>query len=631
MKTSIFFALIFVFSNFIAFSQTGTVPKVYKNIKIDKTGKFYYEEENQKFYEYDEKYLYSIKKLQGNPVGDATGILLDFKAKELTGKITYGFIDYANSKHPVPVWFKRSAYIKAGKTKIDIKKNLSGRYDMIHWEKNGYGVLSFRIFNKKNEILYDGIVSFKYENKKFIVTASIIDGPHVSKLTSNSVVIWFNTDKAIKANIEVESKKFSDTKATTHHEIEITGLQPNKTYEYTVNYDGLKQKYTFKTAPKTGSRKPFVFAYASDSRAGNGGGERDFNGANAYIAKKIMALASYNNAAFLQFTGDMINGYSSSIDRTELEYANWKRAIEPFSHHFPVIATVGNHEVIGKRFVSKEDNFKQFVTGFPFETESSAAVFANNFVNPENGPLSEDNSACDPDKSTIDFPPYSETVFYYTYDNVAVVVLNSNYLYTPTLTNDITAGGNLHGYIMDNQLKWLEETILKLEKDKNVDHIFVTQHTPAFPNGGHVGDDMWYYGNNKFRPIIAGKKVEKGIIERRDQYLDILINKSTKVVAILTGDEHNYNKVKISPDVNIYPKNYKYNKFKRNRTIWQINNGAAGAPYYAQDKSTPWTKAVSGFSTQNALVLFYVEGKKVKVKVLNPDTFETVDEYTLRK
>jgi len=183
---------------------------------------------------------------------------------------------------------------------------------------------------------------------------------------------------------------------------------------------------------------------------------------------------------------------------------------------------------------------------------------------------------------------------------------------------------------MDKQLEWLDKTIGMFEKDKDIDHVFITQHTPAFPDGGHVGDDMWYKGNNKFRPYVAGKPVDKGIIERRDEYLNILINKSSKVISLLTGDEHNYNKLHLSPDVNIYPDDWKFDKLKRNRTIWQINNGAAGAPYYAQDKSVPWTNAVSGFSTQNALVLIYVNGKKVSVKVMNPETLDIFDEYDLR-
>jgi hypothetical protein len=88
----------------------------------------------------------------------------------------------------------------------------------------------------------------------------------------------------------------------------------------------------------------------------------------------------------------------------------------------------------------------------------------------------------------------------------------------------------------------------EFEQDPNIDHIFVTQHTPVFPNGGHSGDDMWYSGNNEKRPYIAGKPVQKGIIERRDEYLDILINQSKKVVGVLTGDEHNYNRLQLTKD-----------------------------------------------------------------------------------
>ncbi len=63
---------------------------------------------------------------------------------------------------------------------------------------------------------------------------------------------------------------FSDEKACMHHEIKITGLNPASEYKYKVEYGVLSQEYKFTTAPKKGERKPFVFAYASDSRSGNG-------------------------------------------------------------------------------------------------------------------------------------------------------------------------------------------------------------------------------------------------------------------------------------------------------------------------------------------------------------------------
>jgi len=80
----------------------------------------------------------------------------------------------------------------------------------------------------------------------------------------------------------------------------------------------------------------------------------------------------------------------------------------------------------------------------------------------------------------------------------------------------------------------------------------------------------------------------------------------------------------------MYPEAYFLEKLKLNREIWQINNGAAGAPYYAQEQ-TPWSEHVTGFTTRNALVLISVEGQKVSMKVINPDTLELIDEAVLRE
>ena len=208
-----------------------------------------------------------------------------------------------------------------------------------------------------------------------------------------------------------------------------------------------------------------------------------------------------------------------------------------------------------------------------------------------------------------------------------MVVLNSNYWYAPTHNQVKVTGGNIHGYIMDNQMEWMKVTLRELDEDPDIDHIFVTIHTPFFPNGGHLTDDMWYEENNEIRPVVAGKPVAKGIIERRDELLDIIVNQTKKTKAILTGDEHNYARTRLNSKTKIY-KSYSGPKISLNREIWQINNGAAGAPYYAQEK-TPWTKSVSGFTTQNALVFFHVDGENIRVEVYNPDTLEKFDQFDL--
>ena len=119
---------------------------------------------------------------------------------------------------------------------------------------------------------------------------------------------------------------------------------------------------------------------------------------------------------------------------------------------------MGNHEALVSIF-HDGSSFGVQVDKFPFNTKSAEKIFADNFVNPKNGPESEDGSVYDPKPNQMDFPSYSENVYFYTYDNVAMVVLNSNYWYAPSTYEIPKTGGNPHGYIMDNQLQWLSKTI----------------------------------------------------------------------------------------------------------------------------------------------------------------------------
>jgi hypothetical protein len=479
------------------------------------------------------------------------------------------------------------------------------------------------------QILYEGRVEFT-GNAPFEVANTITEGPFVNLVTDNSAVISLKTLYKSIVSIKIGEKLFQDSIPVINHEISVNALKAEKEYAYSVIYGNNEKHFSFKTSPKPGARHPFIFGYASDSRAGVGGGERDIYGVNHYIMKKIMALASYENVAFMQFTGDMISGYSSDKNEVDLQYANWKRAVEPFAHYLPIYCGIGNHEVLLYKFPATGMHYGVSITRFPFAAESSETKFANTFVLPQNGPQSEDGAIYDPDKNEVNFPSYKENVYYYTYDNMAMIVLNSDYWFAPSLFKDSRISGNLHGYIMDRQLEWFSKILKKLEKDDNIDHIFVTLHTPLFPNGGHMSSCMWYKGDNSKRAIVSGKPVAYGIIERRDQLLDMMINRSKKVVAVLTGDEHNYCRLKIDADIDMYPKNYDKNKIAITRTFWQINNGAAGAPYYALQES-PWTANLKRFSTQNALVLIYIDGKNVSIKVLNPDTLELIDESVLVK
>jgi hypothetical protein len=614
-------------SSFLLFSQPDTsIFRAHTQVTMS-NGRAFLEYKGQRILESSNFPPYTLSRMQGNPVGTDQGIAFDF-GQGFEGKLYYGFIPYGDTRHPHPVYFRSPVNIRDGKAEVRIT-GMGGTYDMVAWQQQGQGVVGYRVTDESGQMLYDGIIQFKGKGP-FDVITTVIEGPFINCLTHQGAIISFTTNMPVKPAVVVGGKRFEAATEGTLHEIPVTGLQSARDYPYELHYGGMVLRFNFRTAPKPGSRQPFSFTYASDSRAGQGGGERNVWGSNNYIMKKIMALGQMKQARFMQFTGDLINGYLINKDNMHLQYANWKRAIQPFAHYAPMYAGMGNHEALIHRFEYREGEETTVfqVDRAPYATESAEAVFAANFVNPQNGPDSEDGAVYDPNPDQLDFPSYKENVYYYTYDNVAVIVLNSDYWYAPTTARIPYTSGGMHGYVMDMQLKWLEETVARLEGEKSVDHIFVTTHTPFFPNGGHVKDDMWYGGNNEMRPYVMGKAVEKGIIERRDQLLDVLVNRSRKVRAILTGDEHNYNRLLLTPETVIYPEGYAYPKIKLSRTIYQINNGAAGAPYYAQEQ-TPWTSFVSGFTTQHALVFFHVKGRKISVEVLNPDTLEEVDRFTL--
>jgi hypothetical protein len=628
MKPRSILTLLWVGSAILGCHAQRGIPKVYSNMGME-NGKLYLERNGTKVYNVDLPPDHTLDQMLGNPVGADRGINLDFQDTLLQGTLYYGFIHYDDSKHPLPVYFRSSSAIVAGKAQINISDALSGRYDMIGWEKSGKGTLGYRVVDAEGNMFYDGKVAFKGTGP-FEIDIAVTEGPFVNLVTAEGATLTFQTNTEVVAEVEVDGRKFRDQAATREHVIAISGLSPDTEYEYSLYTGGIAQKYAFRTAPEPGSRSSFTFAYASDSRSGQGGGERNIYGVNSYIMKKIMAATVMHEARFFQFTGDLIDGYLTSKEATNLQYANWKRSIEAFAHYLPVYVGMGNHEALEYWFYDRSDQRVMKVDRFPFETESAEAVYRENFHMPMNGPESEDGAVYDPNPRRTDFPSYKESVYYYIYDNIAVIVLNSDYLYASSTAFIRLTGGNLHGYLLDKQMEWLAETLQALEADERIDHIFVTQHTPAFPNGGHVGDDMWYGGNNQYRPYIAGKTLGKGIIERRDEFLDLLVNQSEKVVAMLTGDEHNYNRLKISSELNIYPDMYFAEKIEFSREIWQINNGAAGAPYYAQEE-TPWSEHVQEFTTQHALVLIHVEGERITMEVINPDTLELIDEAVLRE
>ncbi|MFW6019181.1 MAG: metallophosphoesterase family protein [Bacteroidales bacterium] len=607
------------------------IPAVHSNITNDNNKNLYFETSvGDKWSLNYQKPKYTLDQFRNAAEGYEKGIRFDF-GNEFDGLLYYGFLNRAKILSSFPVFYKKAVKITDGQAKINILEELSGKYDMVNWEESGSGELFYRVVNANGEMIYDGKLFFQ-EQRPFRVGSSVIEGPFVNKVKPEEVVISFTTNKTVTPRLVVDDRIIKSSAKQKHHEIHVDDLLPDSSYKYHIVVDNYEISSAFTTAPAPGSRNAFVFGFTSDSRAGKGGGERNIHGVNAYMMKKIAAFAASQNVAFWQFTGDMIDGYLQNKKQTELQYANWKQAVEPFAHNVPVFTAMGNHEAVTMNFNEKKEEYGAAIDRFPYQNESSEAIYAEQFVNFQNGPASEDGAEYDPvtnQNETYDFPPYSENVYSYTWDNVGMIVMNSDYWYAPVPDFIPQISGNPHGYIMDNQLKWLKQVLEDMEANPDIDHVFVTMHATPFPNGGHAKDGMWYQGNNKIRPYINGNAHEKGIIERRDELLDLMINKSQKTLAVLCGDEHNYSHLLINDTMPRYPEGYEKPKLKLERDFRQLTNGSAGAPYYAQEK-LPWSENVKTFSTQNAFILFYVNDKNVRVKVVNPETFQQIDTFELR-
>jgi len=166
-------------------------------------------------------------------------------------------------------------------------------------------------------------------------------------------------------------KSFEESVASTHHEVHVNGLAPATPYTYLVSYGDREDKHHFRTAAKEGGRKPFTFAFAAANRATTGGGERDFGGTNYQASRAIMASSMQNGAVFMLAMGDMTNGGNVSEDGHLLEYANWKRSLEPFWHQIPVYSGFGDHEVNYITFSADSITKRSSkIDRFPYASES---------------------------------------------------------------------------------------------------------------------------------------------------------------------------------------------------------------------------------------------------------------------
>lgn len=395
---------------------------------------------------------------------------------------------------------------------------------------------------------------------------TLTEGPFVDVPTPTGVTLSLETEVPSLATVlalapDGTRHLFDSTEASTRHEIPVTGLAPDTLYHYRVGVIdargalGGAGDFAFRTAPET--TRPFRFAVMSDSRSALGGAEHMTEGSNHKILREFTREAFKLGADFILFPGDLISGYTTARREFEIQLEAWKRATGPVHAYIPIIAGMGNHEL----YLTQKQGGPRYDVDTPDSTED---IFAAEFVNPTNGPPPEREGA----------PPYSENVFSFDYGKVHVVSVNTNY-WISTRPGDTH---NREGHIMDGQMAWIEADIQDA-RERGASFIFVFTHEPGFPNGGHVGDAMYW----------RGKSAQMNAM--RNRFWKLMSDHRVDVV--FHGDEHNYSRLRVDSEMNP----------EFTHPVWQIITGGCGAPHYARDTKVPWARRVARFSPMEHFVM----------------------------
>jgi hypothetical protein len=573
---------------------------------------------------------------------DPTSLILNLGRSDLQGRILSGPYPFeaGEADYDYPR-YRLKAPLRAGVGQIPVGKLFRPIYNANRWplgqcvepEACPSPTVGYRV--EIDGRFYDGLIRIGGDpDLGFEPGLTLVEGPFVNLLNSDrpgELLISFETNAACTGAVTAHrpgatgpSAVAREPQASTRHSLELTGLQPQQRYRYQVTCGEGKGEgsgqvqvrsntYEFTTAPAAADPGASVsFAFASDSRQGLAG-EEAFMGVNYKVLSRIAEDAHRRGAQLLLFGGDLIGGFTSSNADFRLQLKAWKKAVSGFWRTRPVYPAMGNHETLSNVF-DDGSRYGIALDKWPYASDSAEAVFADEFWNPRNGPQPDDPRR----------PPYRENVYAFQYGPALFLACNNNYWWS---RNDKVPdyGGSPEGYILDDQLRWIEEQLARAEQDPNILYLFIYLQEPVFPAGGHTGDAMWWNGDNRVRAYSKGPDgkpaaAAAGIIEVRNRLWSAL-SRSTKVAALLTGDEHVYYRTRIDSrtPVGIYPGDDTDGDGKLDRTspnpefehpVWQITAGNAGAPYYART-ATPW--AVSRHSSQAGYVLIRADREKASL------------------
>ncbi|MDP6042782.1 MAG: metallophosphoesterase family protein [Candidatus Latescibacteria bacterium] len=585
-------------------------------------------------------------------ITDGTGALyLDFK--HITSLLDGTEINYRNihgvaAVGPYPFEaaetefvykrFRQGAFIQGGSGVLDVGALLETRYNSEGWTDTGQIVvrlnLSLETPERDRDLgLYDILTAFKKEGSRFVKKTWIQEGPFVNRLDSRNptqATISLVTDTPTEVRVILNDERVFLSLLDRVHELVLTDLTPDTDYTYLVQIGDLKSPpYRFRTPPEPGSGN-VTFAFSGDSREGVGGGQESYMGVNYQTIERLASLSYAKGAELFLFGGDLIIGYTTNPADFRGQLYAWKQALSGFWHERPVYPGMGNHDALLKAYRTPNGTVR--LDRWPYNEQSAETVFANAFTNPTNGPA----------PSNPQRPPYLENVYTIQHGPVRLIAYNNNYWYTSQAQN---YGGCPEGYIMDDQMKWIEAELEQAEQDSTVHYVFLYAQEPVFPCGGHSQDAMWYNGDNAIRAYTYSDRMLKpepqGLLEMRNRFARAVAT-SSKVAAVLGGDEHAYYRVRIDASTPVgNPETDDANNNDRidwkdaetpspltdlKHPVWYITCGGGGAPYYAEEK-LPWNahwqskpNPTEGYlySSQENVLIFSTDKNGIGMQVYNP-------------
>lgn len=438
--------------------------------------------------------------------------------------------------------------------------------------------------------------SFQVEHDRFRKTPAISEGPFLSQVSADSAAVWWMTDVPARGALRPSDGPDipSETGLATRHIVRLNKLKANAKFNYQLvstapEGEVRSRTYSLRTAPQ---EPEFSFVFTCDGRTGGlGGGDTALEGINGVSARALAIQMARHSPHLFIFTGDLINGYTTREDDFHAQLRSWKRIHGPFLHEVALYTGMGNHESLIDIF---EDGTQVDKQG----EQSAEAVFAAEFLNPMNGP--------EPERPGL--PPYKGNVYSFDYGACHFTQLNSDYWYSSRPQQHT---GNPFGRLLPGQLDWLEKD-LKAARSAGMRHIFVFVHEPAFPNGGHMQDSLW-----------EGGKPEG--VKTRDRFWTIVSQAGAR--AVFSGHEHNYSRTLIDDKTPVHSDGTANADFLK--PVWQITQGAAGAPFYPRDYTAPWQKNVKKFFAHTwSYCLVQVRGPRVSLETYSY-TGELLDQTEL--